>query len=71
MCSSEFMECFFLTLIWSLVRPKMIVIPNVRTLYQIAGGDTTMVQVVIVGGNPTPEVRFPTMLHKYLILKLN
>ncbi|XP_028393246.1 uncharacterized protein LOC114517660 [Dendronephthya gigantea] len=37
------------------VRPKMIVIPNVRTLYQIAGGDTTIVQVVVAGGNPTPE----------------
>jgi hypothetical protein len=42
------------------VRPKMIVIPNVRTLYQIAGGDTTIVKVIIAGGVPMPQV---TNLH--------
>ena len=39
-----------------LVRPRMIVIPNIRTLYQIAGGNTTTVKVIIAGGKPMPEV---------------
>ena len=38
------------------VRPKMIVIPNVRTLYQIAGGNTTIIKVIIAGGVPMPQV---------------
>ncbi|CAB4011096.1 Coagulation factor V [Paramuricea clavata] len=37
------------------VRPKMIVIPNVRTLYQIAGGNTTIIKVIIAGGVPMPQ----------------
>ena len=34
----------------------MIVIPNVRTLYQIAGGETTSIKVIIAGGIPMPQV---------------
>ena len=34
----------------------MIVLPNVRTLYQIAGGNTTVVKVIIAGGIPMPQV---------------
>ena len=38
------------------VRPKIIVLPNVGTMYQIAGGNTTVVKVIIAGGIPMPQV---------------
>ena len=36
----------------------MVVSPGVQTIYQIAGGNTTEIKIVVTGGIPEPEVKW-------------